>query len=173
MKQALIVLGLAGLMQAALAKNELIDSVSYRSANALVTDMARLIRQHAYLNAITMVHRYDAWADTTQGCKLYIGEQIDLLGDPGEVEWYYIDFKQPIKANELKVVMGKNDNFILEASKSITKKIKRRVKNNQQLNQERNARLSILFLTDRKKRTVDFGQLQKQLSDIISQLIEN
>lgn len=171
MKQALIILGLLGLIQVTFAKNESTDSVTYRSANALVTDMARLIKQHAYFNGTTVVHRYDAWADTTQGRKLYVGEQLNVLGDQSEVQWYYIDFEQPIKANELKAIMGRNDNFLLEASKKITKKISHRARNSQQRRQEKNARLSVMFFTDKKKRTVDFGQLQKQLSDMISQLI--
>lgn len=152
------------------AGSESPDSLGHRSAQALVVEMARLIKQHAYFNGLTAVFRYDAWADTTQGLKLHVGEQVAILGDRSEPQWYSIDFTQPIKPTELKLVMGRNHNFFIDASKKITRKTPRG-KRAKSLKREKPRRLLITFFTNKNKRTTDFGQLHDQLTNIINQLI--
>lgn len=155
------------------AQNQPADSVSSRSANELVADIARLIKEHAYSRGVGVMYRYDAYADTTTGQKLYVAQQITLLGDTYDTEWYCIDFMQPIKANQLKVLRGRNGFFAIDAAKRITKKIKRRVREGQPHEKGRNARLFISFLPDKRKHEVDYNQLHNQLTDLISQLINH
>ncbi|MBO0933885.1 hypothetical protein [Fibrella aquatilis] len=136
------------------------DSLALRSANALVADMARLIKQYAYFNTGMGAFSYDAWADTSNGLKLYVGERITSWGDRSEPDWYCIDFTHPVGTGEIKVVMGNNDNFFMEVAKRIT----HRTKNG------RHKWLGIFFFTNRRKRTTDFRQLHDHLALIINQL---
>jgi hypothetical protein len=159
--------------QDASAQHQSADSVSAPSANALLADMARLIKEHAYNKGVSVAFRYDAYADTTRGRKLYVAQQITLLGDANPKEWYFIDFMQPMKAKDLKVLQGRNGFFEIDACRQITKKIKRRVSEGPPQEKGRNARLFISFLPDKKKREVDHTELQNQLSDLISQLIND
>jgi len=152
------------------AQNRFADSSDIRSANELVVDIARLIRKHAHFRGSTVAFRYDAYADTLAGLRLCVSEEISIINIPDDKRWYYIDFKQPIKAHELRIVQRKKGYFAIDAAKRITKKIKRREKNGQQ--RERSARLFIPFLNTRKRRIAGFEHLQSQLSSMISQLIE-
>ena len=100
------------------------DSLGPPSKYALVAEVASLIKQYAYFNGGTMVHRYDAWADTTQGLRLYVGNQVTLLGDRSKPDWYYVDFSQPVKPTQLVATMGRNDNFYVTSAKAITRREK-------------------------------------------------
>lgn len=153
------------------AQSPLTDSLGLHSANKLVVELARLIRKNASFRGATLSFRYDAYADTVAGLKLYISEEFNILHMPNDKRWYYIDFRQPIKTNDLTIVRRKKSCFTIDATRRITRKIKRHEKNGQQ--RERNARLFVPFLNNRKKRTVGFEQLQTRLADIISQLIHD
>ena len=133
------------------------DLLTRRSANALVAEMAGLIKQYAYFNGGTATFRYDAWADTTNGLKLHIAEQVAVLGDRAQPDRYSIDFSKPVKSADLQLVMGRNNNFWIEASKNITQKTKNR----------RQKGIGIFFFTNEKKRTTDFGKLHDQLATVI------
>ncbi|PMD86566.1 hypothetical protein BWI97_26280 [Siphonobacter sp. BAB-5405] len=98
---------------------------------------------------------------------------MKIYGSWSTPDLYYIDFEQPIKTDELKLHRGKKGYFTLEASKRITRKVKRRVRNGQVKERERNARLYIVFAAKTKERTVDYEQLHNQIADLISQLTEN
>lgn len=151
------------------ARNRSADSSDVRSANELVVDIARLIRKHAHFRGSTVSFRYDAYADTLAGLRLYVSEEFNIINIPDDKRWYYIDFKQPIKANELRIVQRKKGYFAIDSAKRITKKIKRRERNGEP--RERNARLYIPFLDNRKKRIAGFEHLRNQLTSMISQLI--
>ncbi len=138
------------------------DSLTQREKRTLITEMASLIKEYAFFHGGTMVWRYDSWVDTTGNLRLYVAEQVAVLGDCTPPEWYYVDFTQPIKAGELRLTMGRNDNFMLESVKAITKKKTKK--------KERNRSLLIFFFTNKKKRTTDFGQLYTRLNSIISKL---
>lgn len=153
------------------ARNRSADSSAVRSANELVVDIARLIRKHANFRGSTVTFRYDAYADTVAGLRLYIGEEFNILNIPDDKRWYYIDFKQPIEAHELRIVQRKKGYFAIDAARRITRKIKQREKNGQQ--RERNARLFIPFLDNRKRRIADFAHVQSQLTAMLRQLVDS
>jgi hypothetical protein len=148
------------------AKSPSADSVSTRSANALLVELARLIKEYAYSGG-AMVYRYSAYADTTLGRKLYVGQKRSMLGDRSDEEWYCIDFTQPISARQLRVIQGRNGNGLIDASRRITQKLKRRVREGQPHERGRKVRLFIFFNPKKNERKVDYDQL----TDLISQLI--
>ncbi|WP_141217348.1 hypothetical protein [Siphonobacter sp. BAB-5385] len=125
------------------------DVSGSRSANALI--LARLIKEHAFFTGGVMGFRYDTHVNATQGLKLYVSEQMKIYGSWSTPDLYYIDFEQPIKTDELKLHRGKKGYFTLEASKRITRKVKRRVRNGQVKERERNARLYIVFAAKTKE----------------------
>jgi hypothetical protein len=155
------------------AQNQAADLRSTPSANELVADLARLIKERASNVGVGIAYRYSAYADTSMGRKLYVAQQVTMLGETHDTEWYYIDFTQPIKAKQLKVLRGRNGFFEIDASKRITKKLKRRARDSHHLEQGRNARLFISFRRERNKRDVEHEQLHKQVSELISQLINH
>ncbi len=164
-----------GSLRTTTAQNEPTDSLSHWSDQVLVVEMAQLIKQYAHFFG----NSYDAWADTTQGLKLYVSLQQPVLSQPGNVgwwqsyntpKWYYIDFTHPIKPDDLKIVVGRNDNFYIEASKNITKRAERTLLSGR-VQREIAEEFQILFPTNKNKRTTDFRQLHERLQAIISQLI--
>lgn len=140
----------------------MVDSLTQQHKQILLAEMGSLIKEYAFFHGGTMVWRYDCWADTTGTFRLYLAEQVAVLGDRTPPEWYYIDFAQPVKASELKLTMGRNDNFTLELAKSITKKKGKK--------KERNRSLTVFFFADKNKRTTDFRQLYNRLNSIITKL---
>ncbi len=155
------------------------DSLSHRSKNALVAEMAHLIRQHGNFFG----SRYDAWADTTRGLKLYVGVQVDRFGSHTEsggvynlfndLDWYFIDFMRPIHANELKVVGKKTDDFSIRSSRNITRKIRIGLINRGDSIPQQKASLSILFFTNINGPTTDLGQLRYRLNAIVGELTQH
>lgn len=160
--------------QAAQTQAELADSLGYRSANALVAELARLIKQYGHFSG----NQYNTWADTTKGLKLYVSVKVEILGKPGDInywyspaEWDYIDFMQPIKPDELKILVGRNDNFVLDASKKIVRRATPE-KLSGRPQREKHRRLTVFFFTDRPKRPTDFGKLHSRISKIVQLLAD-
>lgn len=140
------------------------DSSGHPEKRALIAEMAQIIKEYAFFNGGTVSWRYDSWPDTTKNLRLYVAENVTVLGDRSSPEWYYIDFGQPIIASELTLAMGKNDNFTLALNKVITRKVNKK--------KERNKSLTVFFFTDKNKRTTDFGELYNRLTSIIDQLVK-
>lgn len=136
------------------------DSLDLNRRKHLLTELARLITDHASFNGITMRWNYEARVDTLKGLRLYVAEQITLLGDKAEPDWYYIDFNRPVQPGDIKVVMYRKGNFSWEASKRV----------NHSVRSGKGKNMSIMFFTDNHKRTVDYNTLYEQLLLIMQQL---